>query len=128
MGLAVEVVEQLGAKVFEAFGGVGKGLFETITPDKDMPDNLALIGLEGAFTLCIEGSGYVDGIGTSLGNGISKELKDIVVPKSPVVYSAVLSLSPLAIRTQMQPTTADHRHKPYNSPLSQSLIGSNSLK
>jgi len=54
----------------------------------------------------------------------SKKLKDIVVPQPPVVYSAVLPLSPLAIRTQVQPTTADRHHKPYNSPLRQALIGS----
>jgi hypothetical protein len=42
--------------------------------------------------------------------------------------SSVFPLSPLAIRTQVQPTTADHQHEPYNNPLPQALIGSNSLK
>jgi hypothetical protein len=50
-----------------------------------MPDDLALIGLEGAFTLCVEGRCDGDGIGTSLGNGIAKKLKNIVVPQAPVV-------------------------------------------
>ena len=91
-----------------------------------MPDDLPLVWLERAFTLRVEGGGYGDGIGPPLGDGIAKEFKNVVVPQPPVVvyYSSVFPLSPLAIGTQMQPTTADHRHKPYNSPLSQALIGS----
>jgi len=101
----VQLVEQPGAEILQPPGRIRKGLLEPITPDKDMPDHLPFIRLERAFALGIQRGGIGYGIGRSLGDGIPKELEDIIVPYAPgPVGSAVFDLR---ANTQTQPATAD---------------------
>jgi hypothetical protein len=119
------LVEQPGAEILQLPRRIRKCLLETITPDKNMPDHLSFEGLKRTFALGIQRGGIRHGIRPSLGDGIAEELEDIVVPQPPgPMGSAVFDL---AKDTQMQPATADQRHKPYHGTLPQVLIGSNDL-
>lgn len=78
----MEVIEQLGAEVFKAFGGIGKGLFEAIAADKDMADDLAFVGFEGCLGFCIERNGLGCGVRSTPIDGVAEELENIGVPPS----------------------------------------------
>lgn len=86
----MEVVEDLGTEVFEAFGGVGKGLFESIAAQENMADDLAFVGFKRGFGLCIEGGGDGRRIGDAFCDGVAKELEDIVVLPALQAGQAVL--------------------------------------
>jgi hypothetical protein len=90
-----------------------------------MADDLAFVRFKGALTLGVQRRNLGKGVGPALGDGIAKELKDIVVFQSFIPMDR--TVFHLAIGTQIQPTTADHCHKPYHDTLPQALIGSNSL-
>jgi hypothetical protein len=94
----VEIVKDLRPKVFEPPGRVGKGLFEPVTTDIDMPDDLSIVGVKRRFALGIQRFQRIEvlrRVGFALDDGIPEELKDIVpVPpmRGAVVPRRILRL------------------------------------
>src|ERR1700731_476711 len=101
------------------FGCVGKRLFESISPQIDMPDDFALVGFEGCFTFCIEGGCYGCRIGPALGDGVAKELEDIVVLPPLESAGGILDLT---CRIQMQGAAAENGQGSYQDLLHQAPV------
>lgn len=116
----MQVVEKVGPKILEPFGGVGECLFESIATDIDMADDPTFVGLEGGFAFDIEGRCYGCGIRPAFGDRISEELEDIVVLPSFKAAGAILDLTK---RIEMQATAANNCQGPYQNIPHQSLVG-----
>jgi hypothetical protein len=118
----VEVVEQLRTEIFEALGGIGKGLFESIAAEENVADNLAFVGFKRGFGLRIEGGGYGRRIGAAFCDGVAEELEDIVVLPSLDPGQAVPALDVggcavlcLTVRIQLNAAAAEHCQEPYQN-------------
>jgi hypothetical protein len=79
---SMQLVQYLGAEILQPVGRIGKGLLKAISPDKDMADDLAFVRLERALTLGVQRRNLGKGVGPALGDGIAKELKDIIVSQT----------------------------------------------
>jgi hypothetical protein len=122
VGLAVEVVEEIGPEIFEPFGGIDEGLLEPIAPEVDMTDDLPFVGFEGRFTFGIQGCGYGRRIGPALADGIEEKLENIVALPTVEAARAVFDLTG---NTKMQATAANNCRDPYPPIPHQPLVHQN---
>jgi hypothetical protein len=73
-----------------------------------MPDDLAFVGLKGAFALGIKGGCQRCRIGTALADRRPEKLENIIVPETSKPIAAATAVLQLTERRQRQATAGNH--------------------
>lgn len=116
----MEVIQKGGPEVFESFGSIGEGLFESIAPEIDMTDDLAFVWLKGRFAFDVEGCGRGGRIGFALADGVPEELEDIIVLQPCQTAGGIPGLTEGA---EIEAGAADNCQGPYQNNPHQALVG-----